>query len=230
MPIVKPPASTMQNFTDAILLESPRQKKTVAQVYPVENDIKISPEVHKTDPRGADGAIPYDIKETIVALKNAQLPTSHKQDNDIIDVSKQSWESTILYRYPEFSRNISLIVNLRDRHDRSLKVIATAVELVNSGSECGDHTLGFTLSNKTVCLTVESKLLWALLLTMVMAFILQHFSIHWLNKMIPEVPKDSFVYDIDDSMMVSRFGNLTLKLQSSTEDGPQSSARTSSNL
>ncbi|CAH2002849.1 unnamed protein product [Acanthoscelides obtectus] len=65
---------------------------------------------------------------------------------------------------------------------------------------------------------------------MVMAFILQHVSIHWLNKMIPEVPKDSFVYDIDDSMMVSRFGNLMLKLQSSTEDGPQSSARTSSNL
>nr|CAH7717000.1 unnamed protein product [Callosobruchus chinensis] len=29
-----------QNFTDAILLENTRQKKTVAQVYPVKNDLK----------------------------------------------------------------------------------------------------------------------------------------------------------------------------------------------
>nr|CAH7716998.1 unnamed protein product [Callosobruchus chinensis] len=67
-----------QNFTDAILLENTRQKKTVAQVYPVKNDLKVLPDVHKTEPKGADDNMPCEIKKTIAALQRARLPTTHK--------------------------------------------------------------------------------------------------------------------------------------------------------
>nr|CAH7716995.1 unnamed protein product [Callosobruchus chinensis] len=66
---------------------------------------------------------------------------------------------------------------------------------------------------------------------MAIAFILQCFVAHWLKKLIPDVPKDSFVYEMDEStIVVSRFDTLRSKMQDSSEDYPQSSTRTSSNL
>nr|CAI5824952.1 unnamed protein product [Callosobruchus analis] len=146
---------------------------------------------------------------------------------------------------------------MEKRHDRSLKVIATSVEFVKDSSECDENTLDFILSNKTVCIgkelqcdgnpncgvklkfdedrkicrTAALKLLLAILLTMVIAFVLQSLLVHWLNKLIPEVPKDAFVYEMDEStIVVSRYDAFRSKVQDSTEDYPQSSARTSSNL